>query len=57
MKQFTKRELEIINKAFGFMLDADATADPLSESASELLGSDEFNALNEKIAEAIADNK
>jgi hypothetical protein len=50
----SKDELKILNKALGFLIDYESSGSA-PDSVSELIESDEFNELNEKIAEKFED--
>lgn len=53
MKDLSKAELTLLNKVLGFIQDVNDKGD-LPDHAAEVVDSDEFNELNEKIAELIA---
>lgn len=50
----SKKELELLNKVLGYIQDANDSGS-LPEYASDVIDSDKFQELNEKIAEALAD--
>lgn len=52
--RLTHRELEILNSVMGHVQDLE---DHLPPAFADTLESDEFNELNERIAEALADTE
>lgn len=58
MSQFTKKELEIINRVFGYIQDVAGESEyQVPDHVAATVESDEFADLNEKIAEILADAK
>jgi len=53
--ELSKKELTLINKIMGFIQDYEASGDA-PEHVTDVCESDEFNDLNEKLAEKLADS-